>query len=473
MKKTGFWKKLTMGALAISFGASLLACGSGAQTEAGADSAYLAVDINPSVEFIIKDGKVSGVTAVNDDAYVLISGVTFEGLTAEDAVKKIVDLAEELGYLTQANRDVKITVASDDDGYAKKVEDWAKRGAELASTLARVNTDPRFADEWTCKKLKEEGLPNVFDKMDAKKVRLIEAIMRYDDTMTYEKGVAMSFEELAELLDDYMETYKELVTEELRNDFKEKMEEWYAQVETQIATLYERFAPPAYAELWEQAQALEKAYKTLEQTVEMQLAETSVLENADVASLLSSLHIDVETAFAEFEIVNADTLQRYVEKYLEKAFRRGELKDVLLEGETDVKTYVHDVLDNLEGLLDAYDEDNYVLTQADVDAIKAVVGETVALTAGMTLDELEEIVENVEDALENAWDELDGVTKKVIEEGIEAIKATMETLHSHKQDVMNALRDKIEAGKDFWKDMKDNRRPNPENGGDAGSDEAA
>lgn len=476
MKGTSFWKKLAVGALAISFGVSIVGCNSGSENDGGSDSAYLAVDINPSVEFILKDGKVSGVTAVNDDASVLLSGETFEGLTAEEAVEKVVDLAEELGYLTDENRDVKITVAADDENYAKKMEDLAKKGVEKACGWAEINTDPRLADDRTCKKLKEEGLGGVFDKLNDKKVRLIEAIMRYDDTMTYEKGAAMSFEELADLLDDYIEEYKDLVNEELRKEFKDKMDEAYAAVETQIAALYETVYR-GYSEALEQVQALQKSYKDLEHTVEMNLAQTAVDSEA-VADLLSELQIDAEVVFADVEIVDADMLEKYVQKYLEKAIRSGDITALLPENETDVKAYVDDVLDRLEEALEVYDEDNYTLTQADVDAIKALVGETDEIYVGMTLEELDELVESkaeaLKDGLESAFAALSDELKKALMEQIEAIKATlMDGLHAHKQNAMDALQHKIDEGKAFWEGLKQDRRPAPEVGPSHGGADAA
>ena len=81
---------------------------------------YLAIDINPSMELVLKDELAVSVKACNDDAAVLLSGEDFTDMTVEEVSESIVVLAEELGYLTEENDAVKITVVSDDETLTKK-----------------------------------------------------------------------------------------------------------------------------------------------------------------------------------------------------------------------------------------------------------------------------------------------------------------------------------------------------------------
>ena len=100
----------------------------------------VAIDINPSVELIIKDGKVSGVTAANEDGAVLLSGETLEGMSVEAATDRIVALAEELGFLTDENNQVKITVVSDTPRrkrrFLKRRKRARRRGARRRKSTA-------------------------------------------------------------------------------------------------------------------------------------------------------------------------------------------------------------------------------------------------------------------------------------------------------------------------------------------------
>ena len=72
---------------------------------------YLAIDINPSLELLVNGETVVSVKACNEDAAVLLSGENLENMTVEEATEKVVELAEELGYLNEENDDVKITVS--------------------------------------------------------------------------------------------------------------------------------------------------------------------------------------------------------------------------------------------------------------------------------------------------------------------------------------------------------------------------
>ena len=110
-------------------------------------------------------------------------------------------LAEKMGYLNDGNKKVKITVLSDDEKEAKEVEDAAKSGAAKGSEKAEVNSNPRSKDERTVKKLQAEN-PEVYKDLTPAKVRIIEAIMEYDSSMTYEKGAGMKVSELADMLED-------------------------------------------------------------------------------------------------------------------------------------------------------------------------------------------------------------------------------------------------------------------------------
>ena len=86
----------------------------------------LTVDVNPSIEFMIDDsGKVVSATALNDDGSILIAGEVLVGKTPEEAVKVVVSLATETGYLVKGNvtadeNTVTISV-SGDTTYAKKL----------------------------------------------------------------------------------------------------------------------------------------------------------------------------------------------------------------------------------------------------------------------------------------------------------------------------------------------------------------
>lgn len=67
-------------------------------------AAYVAVDINPSLELQVDaDGKVLAAQAVNDDALQLLQELTLKGLPLEQAVRAITEKAVAAGYLSESN----------------------------------------------------------------------------------------------------------------------------------------------------------------------------------------------------------------------------------------------------------------------------------------------------------------------------------------------------------------------------------
>ena len=261
MKKT---YRFLAGAAALGLCFSFAACNTSSASDSGSDLhtaayTYLAIDINPSIELLVRENKVVGVKAGNDDASVLLSGEDFTGMTVEEASEKIVALAEKMGYLNDGNKKVKITVLSDDEKEAKEVEDAAKSGAAKGSEKAEVNSNPRSKDERTVKKLQAEN-PEVYKDLTPAKVRIIEAIMEYDSSMTYEKGAGMKVSELADMLEDLADEYEDMVTDEVEDKFESRYDEAKAEIERRIAAVYGE----EYLAAWDRYAALETAFDRIE-----------------------------------------------------------------------------------------------------------------------------------------------------------------------------------------------------------------
>ena len=452
-EKKNVWKKIAAGMLAISFGGSLMACGisdsadlngngDGSQTGATTESAYLAMDINPSVELLIEDGKVVSVNGVNDDADTLLAGEVFVGLTAEEAAEKMVELSELLGYLNASNTSVKITVAADDEAYAQEVEKDAKAGAEKGSELADVNSNPRSADNRQCKKLKEEN-PTLYKNLTPAKVRVIEAIMRYDETMTFEIGVKMKMSELTELLAEYVESYGEMVGDELEKQFGEKLAEARLEKERRIAEIYGE----EYLALWEKVQALKAKVREIERAAEN--LEISAEHAAQIAELLNIADI---TVLEENGVVTVDAIDEYIDKFLDDDFLSGALASVYEAIEEAVETIV-----------ELYDEDEYVLTEAELAAIAEIWGEAVDVD---DLEALEEFVKQQEKALKDLFDSIQLTDEQ---------KAQIEALHGEIKGAFDKVREDMKTEiqnkkKEFEEKKKDRLEQHGGNGAHGGGE---
>lgn len=446
--KMNWMKKVTaLGATAI-LGFSFCACGGG-ETATVDGYAYMAVDINPTVEFVLLDGKVTSVNAVNDDAAVLINGVDFTNMTAEEVTQKVVELAEEMGYLTQDNAGVKISVATDDEEAENKLKEWAMKGAKKASEIAKVNDDSRSADERTSRKLKEKD-GEKFKDVDAVKVRLIEAVMQFDESMTYELGAEMSIEQLADLLEDYMDEYKDYAGKTLKEEYKKNLREKREETERQIAEIY----GAEYLAEWEKYVALEKAYELIE------FAAKNVTVSAEDLQALGQLLTQTGEWMAQGEMLLED-VDEYMDKVfdtiehgLEGAGPAFEQAKELFEAQMEV------IEEQIETLLEKYDADNYVLTADDIAAIQTVYSDFLA-DGEMTLEELEDYVEDKEEALETLRESI-----TLDDEQKAQLDALRDGFKDVKKDLHEEWRDDVDSAKEYFKDWKEFRHEHKTDGGE-------
>ena len=430
MKKT---YRFLAGAAALGFCFSFAACNTSSASDSGSDlhtAAYtsLAIDINPSIELLVRENKVVGVKAGNDDASVLLSGEDFTGMTVEEASEKIVALAEKMGYLNDGNKKVKITVLSDDEKEAKEVEDAAKSGAAKGSEKAEVNSNPRSKDERTVKKLQAEN-PEVYKDLTPAKVRIIEAIMEYDSSMTYEKGAGMKVSELADMLEDLADEYEDMVTDEVEDKFESRYDEAKAEIERRIAAVYGE----EYLAAWDRYAALETAFDRIEDK-----AENVSLSDEDVAAVMELLGISDRTLLEENGAVTPDSVDDYLDKHFDDDKNDGEDEE---ENE--------DVEDAVEDILDKYDEDEYALTEEDLAALSAATGETLSFK---TIEDAEEYVDEAEEALDDLKDSV-----KLTEEQKEQIKVLKEEIKALKNKIREEMKAEIEAAKEQVKRQKEEK----------------
>ncbi len=111
-------KKLGTIVLGVTLLLGISACTEAAPVKVEAAGTYVAVDINPSIEFIVdEDDIVISYNLLNEDAEIICAGTDFVGMNIEDAVALFVQLATEAGYIDPEGEDnaVLITVIGDDE----------------------------------------------------------------------------------------------------------------------------------------------------------------------------------------------------------------------------------------------------------------------------------------------------------------------------------------------------------------------
>lgn len=169
---------------------------------------YVAVDINPSVEFLVdKDGKVVTVIPENEDAQILLAGEELEGLTFEAAIDKVGTLAVKCGYLKNDNNQVTITVSGSVE-LSASLYDVAKNAIETAGkavgAVVTEGTNYLLEREVAYLKSNNQGKEG-YDTLTAGKLRLIKTAMLADRTLTMDDAVKMSEEDLVKRVNEYKE----------------------------------------------------------------------------------------------------------------------------------------------------------------------------------------------------------------------------------------------------------------------------
>lgn len=176
----------------------LIACGS---KPAEGTVTRMTVDINPSVELMINDeNKVVAVTAMNDDAAILLAGEELVGKTPEEVTEALVELAADAGYLTEEGDTRTVTISlSGDDRYAQKLYDSvAKKAAKAMEKL---------------------GIDAKVEKAKALELEALRALAAKTSLYTDEELAEMDEQQLHQVLAAGRVETALLITEELREAY--------------------------------------------------------------------------------------------------------------------------------------------------------------------------------------------------------------------------------------------------------------
>lgn len=200
------WKKITACSLGLALGlgtGALLAGCNGNEEKAAA--ARMQVDINPSVEFILDSNeKVLSVTALNDDGSLIIAGEAFVGKTADEAVKMMVSISTDAGYL------VKGDATANENGITVSITADAKVAEDLYNDVKKSVKE--FLDK--------SGVNAAIQKGEALKLEALRDMVRKaDPTLTEEQINAMTEEQLLNTLKIARIETAQLITEELRQAY--------------------------------------------------------------------------------------------------------------------------------------------------------------------------------------------------------------------------------------------------------------
>lgn len=253
----------------------IVACGKDDAPEA----TMVTIDVNPSFEIIVdEEKKVVSITALNDDASVLLYGEVFVGKTIEEVTNTIMNLSVELGYVAElAEEKIQISVS----GATDFKEDLEK---EISKTIEKA--------------LEEANIEVVVEKVESMKIDALKEVVKLNSTLSQEEIDAMSEEQLINALKVSRIETQELLNEEMREfyfsmknyeiSFAEK--EYTAKIIDELGGLYDLISSSYSSAL--------DAYQNVIQNVE-QLKFDLLIDSDSVYQKTLNQVLDAKTKFLE------------------------------------------------------------------------------------------------------------------------------------------------------------------------------
>ena len=197
---------------------------------------YVAVDINPSIEFIVdEDDFVESFIFLNEDAAILCADLDFTGMNIDDAVELFVQTATEAGYVDPEGEDnaVLITVLGEED------ED-----EEIKSIRERIRTRlvKHFAKQYINAVVLSEDYTQEDLLLEAEelgvspgKLKLAYAAMFTDETLVKEELLEMPVKDLLAIVreshqEDWLE-FKEEKIEEFQQRKQDRLDRYQERLE--------------------------------------------------------------------------------------------------------------------------------------------------------------------------------------------------------------------------------------------------
>ena len=212
--------RLMLGLFALVFIAS--ACefvSTNRDAEFNGEGYFLAIDINPSVEFIIdEEGIVVSVNLLNEDAEIVAAELDLIGLPYEEALALYLEAAVEAGYLDVDEVNI-ITITSDDEEFEEEVKEEVNEELSRRGIGAAI-----FGGE-----MKEEyvELAELYD-IGVGRARLISRAIDIEGTLTFEEALELEHSEIMKILVEEHHAQREAFINErkaLAQEMREMMKE--------------------------------------------------------------------------------------------------------------------------------------------------------------------------------------------------------------------------------------------------------
>ncbi|MBQ8374193.1 MAG: hypothetical protein IJX98_01295 [Clostridia bacterium] len=444
--KKNITKILSIALSGVMLSGLLAACAP--ETEEASAESFVSIDVNPSVSLVLDENeKVLSVIAENEDAQVMIYNENIEGLSVEEATKKIADLAVELGYLNENNRGVSVTAQGEID--ASALEDSVKQSFEAAVSAEGKDFAVNVTAEGLFSSVREVEMLNAELNLDLTvgEYELIVQAQAADGSLSVEAAAEMDTDELLAVIYEHSEEYIPYATEAY---LEAKNEAWnnYYQLKEQLLESYwmtpylnlanltkYNFGINGYsysvytgatialeAGIW----AAEKAAKIAEET---EIPETAV-NNIAVALELTA---DETAAFKASVTVDGKVTLDSLEAYLDTYF-----KNMTADERAAAQTVFGEVM---------------TLAKASANEVYTAINAEYKDEISAMIEELEELLDDLPITLKDAANVYFAEFKATIEsmrtamdgkEPLPVAYAALETLEAAKAKALNAIKAELD-----------------------------
>lgn len=155
---------------------------------------YVAVDVNPGVEFTVNIyDEVISVSATNRDGELVLAGLDYKGQKIEDATRNFIDEVTKMGYIDKNKDDnaVMITVVNDNEVKALNLQE--RLYAKINEFFVENHILGVVLGEETNEVLRLEAQSK---GLSAGKLRLIKQAVKADPSLTQEAAANMAVKDL-------------------------------------------------------------------------------------------------------------------------------------------------------------------------------------------------------------------------------------------------------------------------------------
>ena len=458
------------GVLTLGCVAPLAACGKNDDK-----SAYISVDINPSVELIVgSDGKVTGVRGTNEDGLVLLyneSGI--EGETVKNAVAKIVNLAVEQGYLNEDNKVVNTTVAATTDKKTEKLEKEVDKvitaTADKSGLKVKIDTDGAYSVQRRFEEFKKAHPSKVVQALTLPRFRLALSVSE-TGAVSLETAVEMDNEELIAVLKEYDEKIEQFATDAYILAKRQAEAAYDKAVTLYTYSEYSQFYAKNLTTHHKTAY-LGGMYQTYASAALMMDSVKKVAEYANRAANYPLTEEQIAAVVKALQLENADPIKdrdgnvtiKSIEAYADKEFKNSEvnaelqakkqaLTEALNKTEAEIKEKINafcvEYKEQIEAIAD--------LAQSSYNALVAFLPADVKASIKETLDETKETIEEIKKWAEDEkayFTDLDTFTARLESQADKYLGKIKEDLS---EEEWNAVQKSIEADIANAKVAKDN-----------------